>query len=70
MAYYDICPLTKNVINYVDMGIKTTGLNRQIDLQDLQTLKRHKNTRNFLCIFFANSFEEIKIQAGAELGHT
>ena len=32
MAFYDICHMTKNVINHSNMGIKITASSRQTDI--------------------------------------
>ena len=42
MAFYDICQMTSNVINYAYMGIKRSVLIRQNDLRDLESFYRNK----------------------------
>ena len=64
MAFYDICHMTKNVINHGNMGIKRTVSDKIIDLG----FQKRSNLLNFpskikkikfvffFCIFLANPF--------------
>ena len=66
--------MTKNVINYVDMGIKRTVLIRQISLGILISLKRNNffqemqksKISTFPLYFSANSFEKLLLNWGGE----
>ena len=42
MTFYDICHMAKNVMKYVNMGIKRTVSIRQIELRTLKSLTRKK----------------------------